>query len=135
LEKGSAESRFIMLLLGIFSGTALILTLVGIYGVIAYSVAQRSAELGIRLALGAAQADILKLVIGHGLMLTLSGIAIGLAGSLALTRLISSLLYRTNGTDPLTFVLCAALFIAAAIIASYLPARRALRIDPAATLR
>jgi putative ABC transport system permease protein len=124
LESGSAEPRFTMLLLGIFSATALILAIVGIYGVIAYSVAQRTEELGIRMALGARRGDILKLVIGQGLVLTLTGIAIGLAGSLVLTRVL----------DPFTFALCAALFAAVAVVASYLPARRATRIDPAAAL-
>jgi predicted lysophospholipase L1 biosynthesis ABC-type transport system permease subunit len=132
---GSAEPRFIMVLLAVFSATALILAVVGIYGVIAYSVAQRSQELGIRMALGAARPHILKLVIGHGLSLTLAGILIGLAGSLALTRVMASLLYRTSATDPFTFAFCAAVFTLVAALASYLPARRASRIDPSAALR
>jgi len=134
LVSGSAERLFAMLLLGIFSGTALILAMVGIYGVIAYSVAQRAHELGIRMALGAAREDILKLVVGHGLALTLTGIAIGLAGSLALTGVLASLLYRTSPTDPYTYTICALIFIAVALIASYIPARRALRVDPAVAL-
>jgi putative ABC transport system permease protein len=134
LASGSAERLFTMLLLGIFSGTALILAMVGIYGVIAYSVAQRAHELGIRMALGAAQEDILKLVVGHGLTLTFTGIAIGLAGSLALTRVMASLLYRTSATDPYTYTICALIFIAVALVASYIPARRAMRVDPAAAL-
>jgi len=134
VESGSAERRFTMFLLGIFSGTALILAMVGIYGVIAYSVAQRAHELGIRMALGAAREDILKLVIGHGLALTLTGIAIGLAGSLALTRVMASLLYQTSATDPYTYTICALIFITVALIASYIPARRAMRVDPAAAL-
>lgn len=134
LDSGAAEPRFTMLLLGIFSGAALILAVVGIYGVIAYSVAQRAQELGIRMALGARQGDILRLVVGHGLALTLAGIAIGLAGSVALTRVLASLLYRTSATDPFTFAFSAGIFLAVAAAASYVPARRAARIDPAETL-
>jgi putative ABC transport system permease protein len=135
LQTGSSQTRFTMLLLGIFSATALILAMVGIYGVIAYSVAQRTQELGIRMALGAAKGDILRLVIGHGLGLTLAGITIGTAASLALTRLMSTLLYDTNTTDPAAFLASAGLFAAAALVASYVPARRATRIDPTDALR
>jgi ABC-type antimicrobial peptide transport system permease subunit len=135
LEAGSSRTRFTMFLLGIFSATALILAIVGIYGVIAYSVAQRTQELGIRMALGAAKSDILKLVIGHGLGLTLAGIAIGVAAALALTRLMSTMLYRTSATDPLAFAMSAGLFAAVALLASYVPARRAARIDPTEALR
>jgi ABC-type antimicrobial peptide transport system permease subunit len=124
-----------MLLLVAFSATALVLAVVGIYGMIAYSVAQRTQELGIRMALGAGQGDVLKLMLGHGLGLTWAGIGIGLAGALALTRLMSSLLYETSATDPVTFAGSALLFTAAALLASYLPARRATQIDPAGTLR
>jgi predicted lysophospholipase L1 biosynthesis ABC-type transport system permease subunit len=131
----SAQPRFTMLLLAVFSATALILAIVGIYGVIAYSVAQRTAELGIRMALGADQGDVLKLVVGHGLRLTVTGIAIGLAGALALTRLMSSLLYETSATDPIAFLASALLFTVVAVLASYLPARRATRIDPTQALR
>jgi len=135
LESASAQPRFTMFLLGIFSATAFILAVIGIYGVIAYSVAQRTSELGIRIALGAARGDIFRLVIGGGLSLTLTGIAIGLAGSFALTRVMASLLYQTSATDPATFAGSALLFAAVAVIASYLPARRATRIDPANALR
>jgi putative ABC transport system permease protein len=131
----SAQPRFTMLLLAVFSATALILAIVGIYGVIAYSVAQRTGELGIRMALGADQSDVLKLVVGHGLRLTLVGIGIGLAGALALTRLMSTLLYQTSVTDPIAFVVSALLFTVVALLASYLPARRATRIDPTDALR
>jgi len=86
------------------------------------------------MALGAAREDILKLVIGHGLALTLTGTAIGLAGSLALTRVMASLLYRTSATDPYTYTICALIFIAVALVASYIPARRAIRVDPAVAL-
>jgi putative ABC transport system permease protein len=131
----SAQPRFTMLLLAVFSATALTLAIVGIYGVIAYSVAQRTGELGIRMVLGADPSNVLKLVVGHGLRLTLVGIAIGLAGALALTRLMSSLLYQTSATDPIAFVVSALLFTIVAVLASYLPARRATRIDPTDALR
>jgi putative ABC transport system permease protein len=135
LELASASPRFTMLLIGVFSATAFILAAVGIYGVIAYSVAQRTQELGIRIALGAEKFDILRLVIGNGLTLSLTGIVIGLAGSIAMTRLMSAMLYETSSTDPLIFGASAALFLAVATVASYLPARRATRIDPADALR
>jgi putative ABC transport system permease protein len=135
LELASASPRFTMLLIGIFSTTAFILAAVGIYGVIAYGVAQRTQELGIRIALGAGKSDILRLVIGSGLALSLAGIAIGLAGSIALTRLMAAMLYETSPTDPLIFGASATLFLAVALTASYLPARRATRIDPADALR
>ncbi len=135
LEQASASPRFTTLLIGIFSGVAFVLAAVGIYGVIAYSVAQRTAELGVRIALGAAKGDILRLVVGNGVMLTLIGIVIGLAGSIALTRLITQMLYDTSATDPLAFGASALLFLAIAVLASYVPARRATRIDPADALR
>jgi putative ABC transport system permease protein len=135
LETASASPRFTMLLIGVFSITAFVLAVVGIYGVIAYSVAQRTKEMGIRIALGAARFDILRLVIGNGLGLTLIGIVIGLAGSIALTRVMSTMLYETSATDPFTLIASAMLFLAVAIAASYVPARRATRIDPADALR
>jgi ABC-type antimicrobial peptide transport system permease subunit len=139
LELASASPRFTMLLIGVFSATAFILAVIGIYGVISYAVAQRTQELGIRIALGAEKYDILRLVIGGGLALTLTGIAIGLAGSIALSlmsaRLMSAMLYETSATDPLIFGASAVLFLAVGMVASYLPARRATRIDPAEALR
>jgi putative ABC transport system permease protein len=135
LELASASPRFTMLLIGVFSATAFILAAIGIYGVIAYSVAQRTQELGIRIALGAEKRDILRLVIGNGLALALAGISIGLAGSVALTRLMSAMLYETSATDPAIFGASAALFLAVALMASYLPARRATKIDPTEALR
>src|SRR3984957_2799870 len=135
LESASASPRFTMLLIGAFSATAFILAVVGIYGVIAYSVAQRTQELGIRIALGAENRDILRLVIGGGMALTLVGIVTGLAGSIALTRVMSAMLYETSATDPLVLGGSAALFLGVAVVAGYLPARRAMRIDPAGALR
>jgi putative ABC transport system permease protein len=134
-ESARAQPRLTMFLLGIFSATALLLAIVGIYGVISYSVVQRTQELGIRMALGAARGDILRLVIGHGLVLTLAGILIGVGASFALTRVMSTLLYQVSPADPLTFTLSAALFTLVALTASYLPARRATRIDPTNALR
>jgi putative ABC transport system permease protein len=135
LESANAQTRSMMLLIGIFSATALILAVVGIYGVIAYSVAQRTQELGIRIALGASRADIFRLVIGNGLRLAVTGILIGLAASFALTRLMASLLFQTSATDPITFVGSAAVFAVVSALASYLPARRAMRINPTDALR
>src|SRR5882724_2511171 len=130
LESSSAQTRSMMLLIGVFSATALILAIVGIYGVIAYSVAQRTQELGIRIALGASDADIVALVIGNGLRLAAVGILIGIAASFGLTRLMASLLYKTSATDLLTFAGSAVVFAVVAALASYIPARRAMRINP-----
>jgi predicted permease len=135
LEASQGKTQFMMFLLGVFAATAFILAVIGIYGVIAYAVAQRTQELGIRVALGATKADILRLVIGNGLILTVAGILTGLAGSIVLTRLMTTVLYQTSATDPLTFAASAILFTVAATLASYLPARRAIRIDPTDALR
>jgi putative ABC transport system permease protein len=135
LELASAPPKFTMLLIGVFSATAFILAVVGIYGVVAYSVAQRTQELGIRIALGAEKRDILRLVIGGGLGLTLIGIAIGLAGSFALTRVMAAMLYETSATDPLILCGSAVVFLGVAAVAGYVPGRRAARIDPVEALR
>ena len=135
LESQRRQSRFATVLLGAFSGIAFILAVIGIYGVIAYSVAQRTQEMGIRIALGARKSDILRLVIGHGVALTGIGIVIGLVVSLAATRLMTSLLFQTSATDPITFLSSAAIFLLVAFVASYVPARRATRIDPTMALR
>jgi putative ABC transport system permease protein len=135
LDAAAAEPRFTTSLLGALSGIALLLAVVGIYGVIAYSVAERTQEMGIRLALGAERGDILRLVLRQGLVLALSGIALGLAGSFAVTRLLGSLLYHVSTTDPLTFAAGSVLFVVVALVASYVPARRATRVDPIIALR
>jgi predicted permease len=135
VEAELGQRRLLLMLLGSFAAVALLLALIGIYGVIAYSVAQRTQELGIRRALGARQSDILRLVISQGLALALGGIALGFGGAFALTRLMKTLLFQVSTTDPLTFVVVAALFLLAALAASYIPAQRAARIDPMATLR
>jgi putative ABC transport system permease protein len=127
--------RFNLVLLSIFAGIGLLLTLVGIYGVISYHVADNTREIGIRLALGAQRRDVLKLVIGRGLMLALTGIAIGMAGAFGLTRLMESLLFGVRATDPLTFSVIAGLFGLAALLACWLPARQATKVDPMIALR
>lgn len=130
-----APNRFNLFLVGVFSMIALLLASMGIYAVISYSVAQRIQELGVRMALGAQQGDVLRLVIGGGVKIVFIGIAIGLAGALLFTRVLSHLLYSTSVTDPATFVFMAGLFIVIAVIASYFPARRAARISPIVALR
>jgi putative ABC transport system permease protein len=135
VDSSLAQPRLIVLLLGIFSATALALSVIGIYGVLAYWVAQRRYELGIRLALGAQRADILRIVVRHGFMLTIAGIGIGLMAALLLTRLMSSLLYKTDTLDLSTFAVAPLVFLGIATLASYLPARGATRVDPVRALR
>jgi putative ABC transport system permease protein len=130
-----SQRRFSMLLLGTFAVLALILAAIGIYGVVAYSVTQRTHEIGIRMALGAQTRDILKLVVGHGMLFVILGIAIGLSASLALTRLMSSLLYHLSPTDPLTFTGISTLLTLISLLACYIPARRATKVDPMVALR
>ena len=135
VEEEVGQRRLLVILLGSFAGVALLLALIGIYGVIAYSVAQRTREMGIRRALGAQHGDILRLVVVQGFRLALAGVAIGLVGAYGLTRLMESLLFHVSATDPATFVGVALLFLFVALAASYIPARRATRIDPMAALR
>jgi len=130
-----AGQRFNALLLGIFASLALILASIGVFGVINYSVAQRTREIGIRLALGAQRKDVFKLIVGHGLILALAGVAIGAVGAFALTRLMTGLLFGVSPTDITTFMSVSVLVIAVATFACYLPARRATRVDPLVALR
>jgi putative ABC transport system permease protein len=130
-----AQPRIIMHFVGVFAGFALLLAAIGIYGVMAYSVTARKQEMGIRVALGARPADILRLVVGQGMRMTLLGIALGVAVSLVLTRLLASLLFGVRATDPLVFSAAALLLVGVASLACYLPARRATRVDPIIVLR
>ncbi|PYT03208.1 MAG: hypothetical protein DMF60_19095 [Acidobacteria bacterium] len=127
--------RFNALLLAIFASLALVLASVGIYAVIAYSVTERTHEIGIRVALGAQSSHVIKLVVGRGIALVVVGVMIGLAGALALTRVMTSLLYGVSATDPMTFLIVSMLLFSVALLASYVPARRASKVDPMVSLR
>ena len=131
----TAPRRLNAWLLGIFAALALVLSAVGTYGVIAYSVAQRTHEFGIRMALGAERGDVLKLVLGQGIALTLLGVGVGLAGAAGFTRYLSSLLYGVRPNDALTFISVGLLLFAVVLLACYIPARRATKVDPMVALR
>jgi len=135
ISRSIAPHRFNVLLLGVFAAIGLLLTLVGIYGLMSYHVTEYTREIGIRVALGAQRRDILKLVVGQGLALALIGVVVGLAGALGLTRLMDSLLFGVTPTDPLTFGIVASLSGLVALVACYLPARRATKVDPMVALR
>ncbi len=135
ITKSLASRRLNLWLLGIFAGIALVLSAAGLYGVISYLVAQRTREIGVRIALGAQTRDVIGLVMGQGARLTAVGIALGLLGALAFTRVLASLLYGVSARDPLTFAGIAALLAAVALLATWLPARRAARVDPMSAIR
>jgi ABC-type antimicrobial peptide transport system permease subunit len=135
LSNSIAQRRFQMLLLGIFAAVALVIATVGIYGVISYAVSQRTHEIGIRMALGAQASDVLRMVIWRGMRLALIGVALGLGAAIALTRVLKNQLFEVSTTDPATFALIALLLIGVALIASYIPARRATKVDSLEALR
>jgi ABC-type antimicrobial peptide transport system permease subunit len=130
-----ARPRFLTMLLGLFSGLAMILAAVGIYGLMAYSVTQRTNEIGIRMALGAPRTKVMGLVLSHGMVLTSIGMAVGLGGAIGLTRLMSSLLFGVTATDLTTFIAVPLALGVVALGACFVPARRATRVDPIVALR
>jgi ABC-type antimicrobial peptide transport system permease subunit len=135
VDDARTQPRFLLMLIGAFSVTAMVLAIIGIYAVLSYSVAQRQQEFGIRMAMGAEPRDILRLVVWHGFRLALAGIGVGLIAAFALTHLLSAMLYKTGGHDPVTFLAAPAIFLVIALLASYLPARQATRVSPIEALR
>src|SRR5262249_30530990 len=127
--------RFNLIIFIIFAGTALLLASAGVYGVLSYSVARRTREMGVRMALGATSSNVLRLVLRQAVFTASFGVILGLAGSLILTGFMRSMLYEISAFDPLTFVIVALLLLAVALLASYMPARRATRVDPMVALR
>jgi ABC-type antimicrobial peptide transport system permease subunit len=130
-----AARRFSMILLGVFAALALLLSSIGIYGVISYVVGQRTHEIGIRMALGAQRSHVLRLMLGEGMKMALVGVAIGIAAALGLTQLMASMLFGVSATDPITFCGVALVLTSVALAACYIPARRAMRVDPMVALR
>lgn len=135
MAQAVAQPQLRTMLLSLFAGLALVLASLGIYGVMSNTVAQRTHEIGVRMALGAGQSSVLRLVLGNGMRLTMLGIVLGTAGAFALTRLMKSFLFHVTPTDPATFVEVALFLFLVALLASYIPARRATRVDPVIALR
>ncbi|MGH9932753.1 MAG: FtsX-like permease family protein, partial [Pyrinomonadaceae bacterium] len=135
LGRSVAAARYRTMLVSLFAALALVLSAVGIYGVMSYTVGQRTQEIGVRMALGARQLDVLKLVVRQGMVLVLTGIAVGVVGAIALTRIIQSLLFEVGTKAPTTFAAGALLLIFVAFVACYIPARRATKVDPLEALR
>ena len=135
LDQSLATERLSMALLAVLASLALILSAVGIYGVMSYTVTQRTHEIGIRMAIGAQRRDVFRMVIGRGMLLVLIGVALGLIGAFSLTRLMRTMLFGVAPTDPVTFVSIAALLTGVALVACYVPGRRATKVDPLVALR
>jgi len=135
LDESVGSHRFLKLLLQIFSALALALAAIGIYGLLSYSTSRRIQEIGVRLALGAQRHHVLRLVLGEGLRIALGGLAVGFLGALGLTRFLSSQLFGVSATDPIIFAAVAVLLCAVVLLACYVPARRAMRVDPMVALR
>jgi putative ABC transport system permease protein len=135
VDDAVARRRFNALLTGVFAAVALILASVGIFGVLNYTVTQRTQEIGLRVALGAQTRDVLRLVLGQGVRLIVTGLGIGLLASFALTRVLAGMLFGVTPTDPLTFATVSLLLAAVALLACYIPARRAMKVDPLRALR
>jgi putative ABC transport system permease protein len=135
LSQSVAQPRFNTFLIGLFAALAFILSAIGIYGVINYDVTQRTGEIGIRMALGAQSRDVVRLILVQGILLTLGGLAVGIAGAFALTRFLSGLLFEVRPNDPMTYVAVSVLLAVVAMAACLVPARRATRVDPLVALR
>lgn len=135
IDRGIADRKFLMVLMGVFAALALALTVIGLYGVMSYAVSQRTQEIGVRMALGASAGTIQRMILRQGMKLVMTGVALGLASALPLSRLIASLLFGVSASDPLTFGSIALSLLAIALLACWIPARRATRVDPLIALR
>ena len=135
VKRSMANRRFSLELLGVFAAVALLLAAIGIYGVMSYSFSQRTHEVGIRVALGAQRLDILRMAVGEGMLVVAIGLVAGIAGAVAVTRVFQSMLFGVDATDPVTLAVVAGILAAVALLACYIPARRATRVDPLVALR